>query len=356
MNKLIENLIFGIVTTAVLTALPTLTFAQISWTTAPPVRPEATVAPQRPESRIQPTTQPYPRPDPRTFGTSEKAIKVDGSVNLTLKCVVEGTIKINGWNRNEVRVLIEDGSNFGFKILQKSAKTGDPIWIQLIGIDGKKGKYGPTSECISGSEIEIDVPMSATVNIQGNEITTTVDSVKKVEVKTIGGDISLRKVSNGITANAGQGDITVEESAGSMKLDTSEGNILVFEAGPSEPGDIFKANTHSGTISLQQLVYRQVDVRTITGSVAFSGEVLSAGSYNLNTTNGSIRMALPQTTSCKVKASYGYGSFNPEIPFKISTENILEGPIKSVVGTLGKGGDAVLILSTVNGSISIKKL
>ena len=56
-----------------------------------------------------------------------------------------------------------------------------------------------------------------------------------------------------------------------------------------------------------------------------------------------------------VYASYGYGTFSSEIPFKIATENITEGPVKTVVGTLGKGGDAVLKLSSVNGSIGIKK-
>ena len=66
-------------------------------------------------------------------------------------------------------------------------------------------------------------------------------------------------------------------------------------------------------------------------------------------------MSIPAATSCRITATYGYGSFNSEIPFKLETENISEGPVKSIVAKLGKGGDAIIKLSSNNGSISIKK-
>ena len=75
----------------------------------------------------------------------------------------------------------------------------------------------------------------------------------------------------------------------------------------------------------------------------------------MNTNRGSIRLTIPVSTGCTITVSYGYGSFNTEIPIKISTEDISSGPVKSIVGTLGKGGDSIVKLSSVNGSISIKK-
>ncbi|MEO7539057.1 MAG: hypothetical protein ABIV21_03450 [Pyrinomonadaceae bacterium] len=65
-------------------------------------------------------------------------------------------------------------------------------------------------------------------------------------------------------------------------------------------------------------------------------------------------MALPLTTACNIYAVYGFGSFNSELPMKILTENIEEGPVKKVRGLIGKG-DAILKLTTNNGSIAIKK-
>src|SRR5580765_3403381 len=245
MKKLIENLIPRVFASFFLAAVPTIISAQ-NTPTAPPARPEI-------PNRISRNW------NAKHIGggdTSEKSIKADANVNLTL-CVTQGTVKVNGWNRSEVRVFIQDGSKFGFKVQLKSPKSGDPALLMVTGIETKT-KYAAPSECIWGDEIEIDVPVNATINIKGQETTTTIDTVRKAGVRTIGGDISLRNVSSGITASAGQGDITVEESEGPMILESTTGNILVFDAGPSDIGDMFKAKTNSGSISLQQLGYRQI--------------------------------------------------------------------------------------------------
>ena len=352
MNKIIENLIFGIAATIVLVWFPLFAAAQ-AVRVEPKATPEATAKPAQPNYPPYPTREAPLRLRPYDGANSERAIKVDGNINLSL-CVTQGKVKVNGWNRNELRVFVQDGSKFGYKVLQTSSKTNDPVWIMVVGIESKS-KNAPASECVWGGEIEIDAPVGATINIKGRETTTTIDSVKKVNVNTIGGDISLRNISNGITASANQGDITVEESQGGMILDTTTGNILVFEAGPGEIGDTFRAKTNSGSISLQKVEHRQIEVNSISGSVAYNGDILNGGSYSLSTSKGSISLLLAGTTSCRISATYGYGNFRTEIPIDIETENITEGPIKSVVGKLGKGGDASIKLSTNNGSIVIRK-
>lgn len=285
-------------------------------------------------------------------GASEKSISVDRNVTISL-CVTQGNLKVNGWNRGEVRVFVKDGVKFGFNVLQKSLHSESPGWIKIVG-RAAKGKYGPQSDCIWGDEIEIDAPLGSTVSMTGTETTTTIDSVKKVEIKTLGGGISLRNIANGINAAAGQGDISVDESQGTVVLDTTTGNIVVFEAGPSEIGNFFKARTNSGTVSLQGLQHRQIDVSSTSGSVIYDGEILSGGTYNLNTVKGSIKMTIPANSSCQVIAFYGYGNFNSELPLKIETEDKYEGPTRRIVGKLGTGGATVKLTSN-NGSILIKK-
>lgn len=65
-------------------------------------------------------------------------------------------------------------------------------------------------------------------------------------------------------------------------------------------------------------------------------------------------MSLPALSSFQLYATYGAGTFDSEVPVKIATENISEGPVKTIVGKAGSG-DAVLKLTTNNGSIAIKK-
>jgi hypothetical protein len=304
-----------------------------------------------PRTRVQPR---LPRPPAVVGEVSERSIKVDPGVNVWLPCVSRGTIKVTGWDRNEVRVFIDGGNKFIFVVQEKSPSTGEPVWIKVSGIQDT-ARSGTASECIWGGDVEVDVPLNASVNIKGNEISARIDSVRKAEVKVVGGNLSLRNIANGIGAYAGQGDISVEASKGSISLESTTGNILVFEAGPSEIGDMFRAKTNGGAISLQGLGHRQLDVSSISGSVNFSGDIRSGGTYNLRTLRGSIRMSIPERSSSKISATYGYGSFRSEIPIEILTENISEGPVKSIVGTLGGGGDSAIRLTSNNGSISITK-
>lgn len=342
MKNPLAKIILSIVAVSLFAAAPMIVTAQMP----PPDAPTRVYGVSKKDD--------LPMLPPMGGDTSEKSIAVDKNVNLSL-CVTQGSLKVNGWNRSEIRVFVKEGSKFGFNVQLKSPKTDMPALINLMGLDTKtKGKNPIPTECIWGDEIEIDVPVNAVVNIKGKETTTVIDTVRKASVKTIGGSINLRNIAESSVAVTYEGDVTVESSTGSMSLESTNGNVIVFDAGPNEIGDYFKAKTNSGNVNLQKLDYRQVDVTSISGSVSFNGEILSGGNYNLNTTNGSIRLSVPVNTSCQVIASYGFGTFNYDLPLKIETENIMEGPAKRVVGKLGAGGASVR-LTTNSGSIVIKK-
>lgn len=285
--------------------------------------------------------------------TSERSIKVDPAVKLTL-CVSQGRLRINGWKRNEVRVYVQNGNEFSFNVRAKNETTSDPNWITIMGV-ATRGKYAVAADCISGEDIEIDVPMGAVVAVKGREFATSIDSVRKVEITNIGGGISLRNIAAGINATAGRGDLTVENSTGPIYLGTTTGNIVVFEASPGEIGDLFKAKTNGGTISIQSVQHRQLEVGSVSGSVLYDGKIRSGGSYSIHTNKGSIRMLIPGDSSCQLQATFGAGNFSSELNIRLETENLSEGPIKTIVGRLGSGNEASVRLTTHSGSINIKK-
>jgi DUF4097 and DUF4098 domain-containing protein YvlB len=356
MKKLLENSMFAALA-VIFIAFPGVVFSQ---KTSPPDKPDV----KTPPSTIGPTGQVGPRVPappapraPRSSETTERSMKVDPGINLEFSCVIEGKIRVNGWNRNEIRVFVANGSKFSFRTAETSPKSGEPVWVKVTG--NEQNRTGSQNECLSGNEIEVDAPVTATIRVRGREISTTVDTVKRIEIASIGGDISIRNVTGGVSANSGQGDITVESSQGAMQLSTTTGNILVFEAGPSEIGDAFKANTNNGAVSLNGLQYRQVNVDSISGSLGYQGPILKGATYSLRTSKGSIRLSVPGDASFQLSGTYGYGYFTTEIPVNISTENISgPGPIKNISGTVGKvsKGDAVVRVSTVNGSITLKAM
>lgn len=282
-------------------------------------------------------------------GTYEKSIATDPRVSLSL-CVLEGNVKINGWSRNEVRIFVRDGSKVGFQVSEK--KNGNPVWVKALGYASVPGVAA--NGCIWGEDIDIDVPTGASISLKGKETTTVVDSVRKAEIRNVGGDIVVRNATEGVTAATYRGDVAVENVDGAISLESSSGNILASEVGPSDVGDVFRAKTNGGAISLQKIGHRQIDVNSISGSVLYNGTFLSGGSYTFGTTNGSMVLSLPADVSCKLSASYGFGNFKSDIPVKLITENISPGPTKRVYGVLGTG-DATLNLTTSSGQIDIRR-
>ncbi|HEY2867847.1 MAG TPA: DUF4097 family beta strand repeat-containing protein [Pyrinomonadaceae bacterium] len=288
--------------------------------------------------------------------TSERSITVDPKVSLTL-CITEGTVSVNGWSRNEVRVFVKDGSRVDFKALQKS-RDGNPVWISLVGVKKAPGGATVNPECIAGDEIELDVPENTSLTMKGGDTTTLIDTVRRVSVTTAGGSVSVRNVSQGVRATTYQGDVVVSNSNGPMGLETTSGNIVAGGISPSEVGDAFRARTNSGAISLQKMDFRFAEVNSITGSVLFAGELPSGGSFSFATTNGALRLVLPDKTSCRVAVTYAFGNFRSDLPLKVETESVSAGSVKRVVGTIGtpEGGDCSLRLSTNTGAVSIRKL
>ena len=313
--------------------------------------PKAEVKP--PAKRPLPTPPARVRPFERDErGTMERAIAAEQNVAVKL-CIAEGTIRINGSERNEVRVFVRNGRKFEFRSLEKNPETGKATWLWIT-----NSGPGPHTECLAGDSVDIDLPKGAIVDLRARTAGAVIDSVKKATVEIVEGSISLRNITGGIQARAYQGDVMVESSSGIIGLETTTGNILAYDVHPGNPGELFKATTRSGRISLEGVIHRQIQANSISGLVAFNGKFLAGGIYNFKTSNGEIRMLVPDDTACRLVAAYGFGSFDTTVPLKIENENKTSGG-RNFVGILGKqqpnGPLATVTLTTSSGSIGIRK-
>ena len=281
--------------------------------------------------------------------TTERSMVVDPGVAIKL-CVAQGDLKINGWQRNEVRVFVKHGRKFTLKPLEKSAESAKVNWLWIAHAPVHPG---PSSECLAGHSIEIDAPLGASIDLSGRAARTSVDSVKRVKVKILEGMISLRNIPGGITAYTSQGDVMVENSGGAISLESTVGNIVAVEVSPGQIGELLRAKTNSGAISLQRVEHRQIEASSISGSLLFDGKFLAGGIYNFRTSHGSIRLSIPAASSCMFRATYGFGAFNSDIPLKIITHDKTP-RAQTVVASAGEGA-ATVSLTTTSGSIAIRK-
>ncbi|HLM00526.1 MAG TPA: DUF4097 family beta strand repeat-containing protein, partial [Pyrinomonadaceae bacterium] len=334
--------------------IPEEVFSQINKTepkvvVVPKPTPTVAVPPLPPKQPRMTIPHRKRRADNESPAPAEKSIQTEAKVSVSL-CVSEGNVRINGWERNEIRAFVSSGSKVGFKVLQKKQ---NPVWVKVLGFDPVTDTERGLDECLSGSEIELDVPRGAVVALKSGQSRITVESIAKVTVENVGGGITLNNIAGGISAKTYEGDVMVEKSAGAMSLFSTTGNIVAFEVEPSEVGDVFKANTRSGTVTLQAVGHAQVDASSTTGSIRFNGELTSGGQYNFNTNNGSILLAFPAESSCRINANYGFGEFQSEITLK-DVQKAPGAQAQRLTATLG-AGDANLNLTTYSGAIRIKK-
>lgn len=325
---------------------------------ATPSKPEKNDKKTAPTVVTPNTPRPLPVPTPSSKRVvvnesetpAEKSIVTESKVSINL-CVQQGNVRINGWDRDEIRAYVAEGSQVGFKIVQTSQKTKKPVWVNVLGYDPQTNKEVKPEECLSGSEIELDVPRNATIKLKSGESDIKIESVSKVWVANLGGSIYLNDISNGIEATTFRGDLTVERSGGQIVLNNGDGNIIAIDVEPSEIGDFFKAKTASGRITLQGIGHRLIETNSISGSTSFIGELLSGGQYGFSTENGSIVMTVPQDSSCKINASFGFGAFSSELPLvnNVKKEQNLSAQLGSMEPTCGMN------LRTNSGAIRIRK-
>lgn len=289
---------------------------------------------------------------PKSETPAEKAIAVDAKVNISL-CVAKGKINVNGWDRKEVRAYVSSGgSRVGFKVLKKD-KDEKAVWVMVVGFDTRETGASQSEECLSGDDIELDVPRGAIVNIKSRDSETKIESVDKVRFSNVGGNVFFDNIANGIEAETKQGSIMVGNSGGSIGLSTTNGNIVVFNANPSEISDFLKVHTINGTITLQEIEHLLLDVNSFSGSIKFTGEPLGGGQYNFVTQSGAIMLSIPQESSCKVNAFWRSGAFNSLIPMQNIKKTSVSG-VQNLTGQIG-GGEAMFNLTTSGGRIFIQK-
>jgi hypothetical protein len=309
--------------------------------------PAQETVPPAPAPTVRPTVRVVVAPRPKVADLpSEKRIAVDKRPAVSL-CVASGSVRVNGWDREEVRAMVAGGGSVGFRIAEKSAVNGKPAWVFVVGFEEPKG--AGSEECLEGDLIELDVPRESAVNIKGGTGEIRVDSVGKVKIENISGGILLRNIASGISAVTFEGTILVERSGGQIALASTSGSIVAFDVAQSESGDVFKARTNSGTVTLQAVGHRQVEVNTISGALVFRGGLKAGGQYTFGSQNGPVQLTLASGSNCRVNAWYGAGAFKSEIP--------LVKPLKAGPSTTGQIGSEEsgcnLYLKTTSGLLRI---
>ncbi|GAG43436.1 unnamed protein product, partial [marine sediment metagenome] len=112
-----------------------------------------------------------------------------------------------------------------------------------------------------------------------------------------------------------------------------------------------EAESVSGTIELNEITNaKDIDLKTLSGSVRYDGKILSDGRYKLKSHSGNVTIMIPTDIGFDLEARTFSGSIKSEFEITISGKMSR----KSIKGTFS-GGGAELNLKTFSGNIYLKK-
>lgn len=141
----------------------------------------------------------------------------------------------------------------------------------------------------------------------------TVEGMKGVvKAETVQGSIDLVRSGGSATLGTVDGGVRVERSRGRVEVGAVNGPVRILGAN----GTIV-AESVNGNIELRDVASDSVDASTVNGPVRFAGKLRSHGLYRLTSHNGSIRMAVPEDASARVRVATYRGGFDCSFPVSV---------------------------------------
>jgi hypothetical protein len=297
-------------------------------------------------------------------------------------CIASGDVVVRGSDRTDVQA-----SAGGSGVVRLDAGGGSPARRVEVAVAEDKESSPYTGGCGSTDSLELMVPRGASLNIQARSGHVEISDVADAHVQSLSGDVDIRRASRVAEVSCLSGDISLEDSSGPVRLTSVSGSIEARNVRTVAQGDSFEAKSTSGDVNLQGVTHSQVSGSTVSGSVLYTGALARGGIYNFQTISGDVALELPSDSSFTVHAKIVTGGdIVTDFPIKIMTGTGTSTSTQSdaqswpmpppppggkkpprvkppkdkdesqtrLDGTVGTG-DAVINLSSFNGSLRLKK-
>jgi hypothetical protein len=210
---------------------------------------------------------------------------------ITVDASPNGGLKIEGWDRDSILIKAK------VQVRARSEEKAREI-ISEIDIETSGNKISADGPKFWGSDKSWSVSFSLMVPIKSN-----------LKLTAMNGGISIQDINGRINAKTLNGGIALEKIAGDVDVNTLNGGI----------------------------------------TAELDGDRWEGRGLEAKTTNGGIKVEVPENYSADLEASTINGGIHIDFPVKV------QGWIKkNIETTLGEGG-APLILKTINGGVSIDR-
>jgi DUF4097 and DUF4098 domain-containing protein YvlB len=251
---------------------------------------------------------------------------------------VAGSVRVTGWDREEVAVTGTLGK--GTERLEFSG-SGNRTLVKVV--------LPHNSRHVDGSELEIKVPAASTLEVETVSADITAEKAsgslrlqsvsggvavggepKEFNVKTVSGEITVTATSAPGRAKSVSGAVTLQGVSGSVEASSVSGNLVV----------------KGGEIS-------RVEMETTSGSIRFDAGLTKDARLDARTVSGEVKLILP----AGVEAAFEVTTFSGEITndFGPPAHRTSEyGPGNELSFSTG-GGGAHVVAKSFSGSVFLRK-
>lgn len=230
----------------------------------------------------------------------ERTARVDANVVVTV-CVTSGDITVRGWDRNEVRARSNDAAQIELRGLSAKPESNPAKKIEVL-VSDKPELPRLATTCQGFSDIELNVPRGATVQLQTRDGDIDVAEVAAAYINTQNGDVTIERASRSVDVGSIGGTISLKNSSGRINLHSIGGAIEAMDLKPADTGDVFDASSVSGDVMLDRITHAQLNAHTVNGNVHMNGPLVRGGRYGFRTYSGDVTLSLPADASFKLSA------------------------------------------------------
>ena len=226
---------------------------------------------------------------------------VDPQAIVTL-CVASGTLKVRGWDKEEIQVRSLDAAKIDFRRIDKVKDTTRPATRVDVMIFDRSNAASQRLDCQAVASVEMDVPANATVQVQTRDGDITIAGVAGAYAGSQNGDIEIVRVTKLVEAGSVGGSIFLKDSSGRVNLSSAGGVVEVTNLKPVTADDTLEVGTVSGDIQLSRVSNPKVIAKTVNGTLTMTGPLAKAGFYGFTNMTGDLVLAMPHDASFQLNA------------------------------------------------------
>jgi hypothetical protein len=263
-----------------------------------------------------------------------RAVAADASIRIINPA---GSVRVVGWDHDSLAVSGTVGETAGKFFLGGTDRS------LKLGIDWPQEKKE-----LSSSDFEVRVPQGSRVWVKTITAEIDVDGITgSIDVVTVSGRIRVAGQPADVNAESLDGGIEIAAESPSVRAKTASGPLVL--RGLLRESEV---SSVSGPLLVGMTgPVRRVRLSTLSGEIAFKGDLEPGGSLEAETHSGNVELRLPTTLG----ADFDINSYGGEIRNELTKRGTVPSPGKNGEWhfTLGNGSARVMV-RTFKGMVVLK--